>query len=107
LTVVAFFVAEMGDKTQIATVGLAAAEPHLVAVILGTTSGMLIANLPLIVLGQRFADRIPFRATRIAAALLMATTGVMTLLRVEAPLSAVAASIKSRGAELAAPFRAW
>ena len=106
LTVVTFFMAEMGDKTQVATVGLAAADPHFAAVIFGTTSGMLIANLPLIVLGQRLADRIPFRATRIAAALLMATTGLMTLMSVEDPLSHGSVLLKTLGGALAMPVMA-
>ena len=55
-TFVAFFVAEMGDKTQIATLALAAAYPSLVAVIAGTTCGMLLANAPVVFLGKAFAD---------------------------------------------------
>jgi putative Ca2+/H+ antiporter (TMEM165/GDT1 family) len=68
-TVLAFFVAEMGDKTQVATVLLAAKYTPLWEVIAGTTVGMLLANVPVVLLGHRFADRLPLRAARITAAL--------------------------------------
>jgi putative Ca2+/H+ antiporter (TMEM165/GDT1 family) len=67
-TVVAFFVAEIGDKTQVATVLLAAKYPSLVQVVIGTTIGMLVANVPVVVLGSRFADRLPLKTARIVAA---------------------------------------
>ncbi|NZA25287.1 TMEM165/GDT1 family protein [Luteimonas sp. SJ-92] len=69
-TAVAFFLAEIGDKTQVATVLLAAKYDALGPVIVGTTLGMLLANLPVVLLGARFADRLPLRAARLAAALL-------------------------------------
>ncbi|MEZ0476434.1 TMEM165/GDT1 family protein [Luteimonas sp. B3_2_R+30] len=69
-TLVAFFLAEIGDKTQVATVLLAAKYEALAQVIAGTTLGMLVANIPVVVLGARFAERLPLRAARIAAALL-------------------------------------
>ena len=69
-TTLAFFLAEMGDKTQIATVLLAAEYQPLSMVVLGTTLGMLIANLPVVALGARFADRLPLRYARWAAATL-------------------------------------
>jgi putative Ca2+/H+ antiporter (TMEM165/GDT1 family) len=69
-TTVAFFLAEIGDKTQIATVVLAANAPALWPVVLGTTIGMLLANVPVVVLGSRFAAKLPLRAARIAAAML-------------------------------------
>lgn len=69
-TLVAFFLAEIGDKTQVATVLLAAKYEALAQVIAGTTLGMLIANIPVVLLGARFAERLPLRAARIAAALL-------------------------------------
>ncbi len=69
-TCVAFFLAEIGDKTQVATVLLAAKYSPLWEVIAGTTLGMLLANVPVVALGSRFADRLPLRAARIAAALL-------------------------------------
>ncbi len=69
-TCVAFFLAEIGDKTQVATVLLAAKYSPLWEVIAGPTLGMLLANVPVVALGSRFADRLPLRAARIAAALL-------------------------------------
>ncbi|MCC7248656.1 MAG: TMEM165/GDT1 family protein [Lysobacter sp.] len=69
-TSIAFFLAEIGDKTQIATVVLAARSPSLWPVVAGTTLGMLIANVPVVALGHRFADKLPLKAARIAAALL-------------------------------------
>jgi putative Ca2+/H+ antiporter (TMEM165/GDT1 family) len=77
----AFFLAEIGDKTQIATIGLAARFDQLWAVVLGTTLGMLLANVPAVLLGGRAAARLPLRAIRIAAALLFATLAVLTVLR--------------------------
>ncbi|MGA7296720.1 MAG: TMEM165/GDT1 family protein [Rhodanobacteraceae bacterium] len=71
-TVIAFFLAEMGDKTQIATVVLAAQYHPLWQVVAGTTVGMLLANVPVVWLGARFADRLPLKATRLAAAVLFA-----------------------------------
>ncbi len=68
-TCVAFFLAEIGDKTQVATVLLAAKYSPLWQIIVGTTLGMLIANVPVVALGSRFADRLPLRAARIVAAL--------------------------------------
>ncbi len=68
ITLVAFFIAEMGDKTQIATIALGARYEPLWAVTAGTTAGMLIANVPAVLLGQRFAERLPMRLiNRIAA----------------------------------------
>lgn len=69
-TTIAFFLAEIGDKTQIATVVLAANAPALWPVVLGTTIGMLLANVPVVMLGSRFAAKLPLRAARIAAATL-------------------------------------
>jgi len=80
VTVVAFFLAEIGDKTQIATVMLAAKFDSLAAVVAGTTLGMLIVNVPTVYAGRAAADRIPFRAVRIAAAVLFAALGVWVLL---------------------------
>jgi putative Ca2+/H+ antiporter (TMEM165/GDT1 family) len=69
-TTIAFFLAEIGDKTQIATVVLAANANALWPVVLGTTIGMLLANVPVVILGSRFAAKLPLRAARIAAATL-------------------------------------
>jgi Ca2+/H+ antiporter, TMEM165/GDT1 family len=79
VTVVAFFLAEMGDKTQIATAILAARFDSLVAVVAGTTVGMLLADVPAVFIGKLAAERIPFRAVRIVAALLFAALGVWVL----------------------------
>lgn len=78
----AFFFAEMGDKTQLATVALAASYPSLAAVVAGTTFGMLCANVPVVLLAERAAARIPFKAVRYAAAGLFAVFGVVMLLGV-------------------------
>lgn len=61
-TTIAFFIAEMGDKTQIATVLLAAKYDQLVMVVIGTTVGMLLANVPVVALGAKFAHRLPLKA---------------------------------------------
>jgi Ca2+/H+ antiporter, TMEM165/GDT1 family len=79
VTLVAFFLAEMGDKTQIATIILAARFESLAAVVLGTTLGMLVANVPVVLVGKAASARIPFKAVRIAAALLFAGLGVYAL----------------------------
>lgn len=78
-TFVAFFLAEMGDKTQIATIALAAQYAAPVAVIAGTTLGMMIANVPAVLIGQRFAKRIPMRLVHGIAAALFALMGLATL----------------------------
>lgn len=80
-TLIAFFIAEMGDKTQVATVVLGAQHSPLWAVIAGTTVGMMIANVPVVFLGHALADRLPLRAARIAAAVLFAAMGLWILLR--------------------------
>ena len=85
ITVAAFFAAEMGDKTQVATIVLAAKFPSLVAVVLGTTLGMLLANVPVVLLGNATSAKIPFKAVRIAAALLFAALGVYALVAFELP----------------------
>ncbi len=78
-TLIAFFLAEMGDKTQIATVALAARYADLVAVVAGTTQGMMIANVPAVLLGDRIATRMPVRLVHAAAAVIFAALGVATL----------------------------
>ncbi|HEX7369029.1 MAG TPA: TMEM165/GDT1 family protein [Rhodanobacteraceae bacterium] len=80
-TVIAFFIAELGDRTQIATVVLGAHYHPLWQVIAGSTAGMLVANVPVVFLGARFAARLPLRATRLAAAALFAIVGIWVLLR--------------------------
>lgn len=80
-TALAFFVAEMGDKTQVATVLLAAKVAPLWEVIAGTTLGMLLANAPVALLGDRFAQRLPLRAARLAAAAVFAACGAWVAVR--------------------------
>lgn len=80
LTLAAFFIAEIGDKTQIATVVLAAQYQSLAAVVLGTTFGMMIANVPVVLLGNAMAHRIPLRLVHIAAALMFAALGAFALI---------------------------
>jgi putative Ca2+/H+ antiporter (TMEM165/GDT1 family) len=79
VTVVAFFLAEIGDKTQIATVILAAQFNNLVAVVAGTTLGMLLADVPVVWLGRAAAARIPLRAVRLFAAGLFAALAIVAL----------------------------
>ena len=78
-TIITFFIAELGDKTQIATVALAAQYHPLWQVIAGTTLGMMIANVPVVWLGARFSGRIPLHAARITAALLFLALGLWNL----------------------------
>ncbi|MFA5630813.1 MAG: TMEM165/GDT1 family protein [Porticoccaceae bacterium] len=78
-TVVVFFLAEIGDKTQVATVALAAQHSSLGAVIMGTTLGMMIANVPAVYLGERVVTRISAKYVRIAAALMFFVIGILTL----------------------------
>jgi putative Ca2+/H+ antiporter (TMEM165/GDT1 family) len=75
-TLVAFFVAEMGDKTQIATAALAAGYSNLPAIVAGTTVGMLAANVPAVLLGNAFASRLPLRIIHRIASILFALLGV-------------------------------
>jgi putative Ca2+/H+ antiporter (TMEM165/GDT1 family) len=79
-TLVAFFLVEIGDKTQVATIVLAARYHPLWQVVAGTTVGMLLANVPVVLLGARFAHRLPLRAARWAAALLFAALGAWVAL---------------------------
>ena len=79
-TLVAFFLAEMGDKTQVATDALAAQYQSLVYVVTGTTLGMMIANVPAVIMGDRIADRMPVRLVHRIAAGIFAVLGVATLL---------------------------
>ncbi len=78
-TVVAFFLAEMGDKTQIATVALAARFHDFFGVVAGTTLGMMIANVPAIILGDRFAHRLPTKVVHGIAAVMFVVLGAMAL----------------------------
>lgn len=78
-TLVAFFLAEIGDKTQIATVGLAMHYASPIAVIIGTTLGMMAVNTPAVFLGEKLANRIPMRLVHIAAAIVFALFGIAAL----------------------------
>ncbi len=80
-TCIAFFLAEIGDKTQVATVLLAAKVAPLWEVVAGTTLGMLLANAPVALLGGRFADRLPLLAARLLAAAVFAALGAWVALR--------------------------
>jgi putative Ca2+/H+ antiporter (TMEM165/GDT1 family) len=81
VTTIAFFLAEMGDKTQIATVMLAAKFTSLAAVIVGTTLGMLAANVPVVFAGNLLSAKIPFKPIRVVAAALFAAIGVWVLVQ--------------------------
>lgn len=82
-TFVTFFLAEMGDKTQIATVALAAHYAAPLLVIAGTTLGMLIADVPAVFIGNKFAAKIPMKLVHGIAAGIFALMGVLTLFQVE------------------------
>ena len=79
-TLIAFFIAEMGDKTQIATIALAAQYNAFVSVVAGTTFGMMIANVPAVIVGDRLANKLPVRLVHGIAAAIFALLGVATLL---------------------------
>lgn len=78
-TVVTFFLAEMGDKTQIVTVALAARFHEFFGVVAGTTLGMMLANVPAIYLGHKFADRLPTKAVHALAAIIFVVLGGFAL----------------------------
>ena len=82
-TLVTFFLAEMGDKTQIATVALAAHYGAPLLVVIGTTLGMLIADIPAVFVGNKFAEKIPMKLVHAIAAGIFAVMGVLTLLKAE------------------------
>lgn len=77
-TTVAFFLAEMGDKTQLATVALAAQFNAFVAVVAGTTLGMMLANVPAVLIGGRLGRRLPLRLIHGLAALMLLALGIAT-----------------------------
>ena len=79
-TVVAFFLAEMGDKTQVATVALAAQYASLFWVVAGTTLGMMLANAPAVLLGDKMGSNLPLKLVHGIAAAIFATLGIATLL---------------------------
>jgi putative Ca2+/H+ antiporter (TMEM165/GDT1 family) len=79
-TLIAFFLAEMGDKTQVATIALAAKYSSYAAVVTGTTVGMMIANVPAVLLGERVASRMPVRLVHLVAAAIFAAMGILALI---------------------------
>ena len=81
-TVVTFFLAEMGDKTQIATVALAARYPDLLSVVAGTTLGMMLANVPAVFMGDKVARTVPMKLVHGIAAAIFLVVGVLTLFNV-------------------------
>jgi len=82
ITTVAFFLAEMGDKTQIATVALAARYTDIVQVVLGTTFGMMLANVPAVFLGDKIAKKVSMQLVHGIAAAIFAILGALTLFNV-------------------------
>jgi Ca2+/H+ antiporter, TMEM165/GDT1 family len=76
----AFFLAEIGDKTQVATIGLAAGYSDFYAVLLGTTAGMMLANIPVVLLGERVTRACPLKFIRWLAAALFASVGIAAIL---------------------------
>jgi putative Ca2+/H+ antiporter (TMEM165/GDT1 family) len=78
-TLIAFFLVEIGDKTQIATVGLAIRFDSLLAVVAGTTVGMMLANGPIIICGEALARQLPLRVVRLCAAIAFAVLGASVL----------------------------
>jgi len=82
-TFITFFLAEMGDKTQLATIALAAHYVAPVMVIAGTTMGMLIADVPAVFLGHKFGEKIPMRLVHTIAASIFALMGVLTLVGID------------------------
>jgi putative Ca2+/H+ antiporter (TMEM165/GDT1 family) len=79
-TLITFFLAEMGDKTQIATVALAAHFAQPLMVVIGTTLGMLIADVPAVFIGDRIAEKIPMRLVHAIAATVFLALGIATLM---------------------------
>lgn len=81
-TLIAFFIAEMGDKTQIATVALTAHYTDIWLVVAGTTLGMMVANIPAVLIGGAMAHKVPMRLMHTLAAIIFAALGVLSLLNV-------------------------
>jgi Ca2+/H+ antiporter, TMEM165/GDT1 family len=86
-TLVLFFIAEMGDKTQLATVALGAKFTNLAAVTLGTTLGMMAANVPAVLVGEKLAQKFPLSRMRFIAAAIFAVFGVLILLGIDGGLA--------------------
>ena len=80
-TLIAFFLAEMGDKTQLATVALGAQFSNQLAwVVVGTTLGMMLANVPAVLIGHKLAEHLPMKPIRYVAAAMFIITGLMTII---------------------------
>jgi Ca2+/H+ antiporter, TMEM165/GDT1 family len=79
LTMITFFLAEMGDKTQIIALALAAKYNALMSVVAGTTLGMMLVNVPTVLLAERATKWIPLKVVRVIAAIIYAILGVLTL----------------------------
>lgn len=84
-TLIAFFLAEMGDKTQVATIALAAQYTNLFAVVAGTTLGMMIANVPAVLVGDKLAAKMPVKLVHAIAAAIFAALGIYALLSERLP----------------------
>lgn len=82
-TLLTFFLAEMGDKTQLATVAMAAHYQTALTVVIGTTLGMLIADVPAVFVGNRFADKIPMKLVHGIAAAIFLVLGLITLFKID------------------------
>ncbi len=82
-TFITFFLAEMGDKTQLATIALAAHYSEAILVVIGTTLGMLIADVPAVFVGNKFAEKIPMKLVHSIAAGIFAVMGVLTLVGID------------------------
>jgi putative Ca2+/H+ antiporter (TMEM165/GDT1 family) len=80
LTTSLFFMAEMGDKTQIATIALGARYDDVIAVTIGTTLGMMLANAPAVWIGTKFTNRVPIKWVHTVAAVVFIAIGILTLL---------------------------
>lgn len=80
-TLITFFIAEIGDKTQIATVALAAGYANIPVVVAGTTTGMLLANVPAVFFGKAFCDRLPLKTIHYVASAVFLVLGLFFLLR--------------------------
>ncbi|RJX32808.1 MAG: TMEM165/GDT1 family protein [Oxalobacter sp.] len=82
-TLIAFFLAEMGDKTQVATIAMAAHYTTPLWVVAGTTLGMLIADVPAVFVGKKFASKIPLKLVHMIAAAIFAALGMAALLQLD------------------------
>jgi putative Ca2+/H+ antiporter (TMEM165/GDT1 family) len=82
-TLITFFLAEMGDKTQLATIALVAHYAAPVTVVIGTTLGMLIADVPAVFVGNKFAAKIPMKLVHGIAAMIFAIMGLLTLFKID------------------------